>query len=560
LAAIVASSDDAIISKDLDGVVTSWNPGAEQLFGYTAEEIIGKSIALQIPAHLQHEESRLHARLARGERIEHFETTRVRKDGAPVKVSLSVSPIKNEQGRVVGASTIARDITEREKAESALAHRTLQLALAERAALVGSYAYESDLETMNVSEGYCAMHGLPEGTTETTRNQWRARVHPGDVERIEEIRAGTFAEKRDVYHVEYRIVPAGGEVRWIESRSIVSYDGDAQPHRVIGINIDVTERRQTEARLYNALAAGQVVAFEWDAASGRSQRSGNADRVMGLVDGGNFVRQVHPDDRGKFKILMRELSFGNSSYAFTFRFVRPDGRQIWLEETAEGEFDSTGRLLCIKGLTRDISECKELEDHKNTLISELDHRVKNMLSTVSTVVSRTRESSSSMVEFVAALEGRIKSMAVTHERLSYRRWQGIPLAELVRHELAPFANGSNTHIAGPPVMLSAEAGQTLAMVFHELATNAAKDGAISTASGRVCVRWSFRRNGHAESWLCIEWEESGGPNVVQPTRSGFGTSVVRELIPYELGGHVDFVPLLEGIRAKLEIPAHWLST
>jgi len=74
------------------------------------------------------------------------------------------------------------------------------------------------------------------------------------------------------------------------------------------------------------------------------------------------------------------------------------------------------------------------------------------------------------------------------------------------------------------------------------------------------VRWSFRRNGHAESWLCIEWEESGGPNVVVPTRSGFGTSVVRELIPYELGGRVDFVPLLEGIRAKLEIPAYWLST
>ena len=150
-------------------------------------------------------------------------------------------------------------------------------------------------------------------------------------------------------------------------------------------------------------------------------------------------------------------------------------------------------------------------------------------------------------------------MAVAHQLLSYRRWQGIPLAELVQHELAPYATTSNMRIDGPNVVLSAEAGQTLAMVFHELATNAAKYGAISTASGCVSVCWSFRRNGHAQSMLCVDWEESGGPNVMLPTRSGFGTSIVRELIPYELGGTVDLMHLREGVRARLEIPAHWLS-
>src|SRR5262245_34747292 len=163
-----------------------------------------------------------------------------------------------------------------------------------------------------------------------------------------------------------------------------------------------------------------------------------------------------------------------------------------------------------------------------------------------------------MAEFIAALDGRIKSMAITHELLSDRRWQGVP-SELVRRELAPYATVSNAYIDGPDVVLSAEAGQTLAMVFHELATNAVKFGAISTGSDRVSVRWSFRRNGNAESWLCIEWEESGGPPVVPPTRSGFGTSVVRELIPYELGGTVDLMHFPEGVRRKLQIPAHWLS-
>jgi two-component system CheB/CheR fusion protein len=108
-------------------------------------------------------------------------------------------------------------------------------------------------------------------------------------------------------------------------------------------------------------------------------------------------------------------------------------------------------------------------------------------------------------------------------------------------------------------VLSAEASQTLAMVFHELATNAAKFGAISVKSGRVSVCWSLRRNGYAENLLCIDWEESGGPRVVPPTRSSFGTSVVRELIPYELGGTVHLVHLPDGVRCKAEIPAHWLS-
>jgi two-component sensor histidine kinase len=98
------------------------------------------------------------------------------------------------------------------------------------------------------------------------------------------------------------------------------------------------------------------------------------------------------------------------------------------------------------------------------------------------------------------------------------------------------------------------------MVFHELATNAAKYGALSVKDGHVSVRWRHRRNGHTPSWLSIRWEESGGPNVVPPARSGYGTSVICDLIPYELGGTVELVHAPAGVRCKLEIPAHWLSS
>ena len=124
---------------------------------------------------------------------------------------------------------------------------------------------------------------------------------------------------------------------------------------------------------------------------------------------------------------------------------------------------------------------------RHETVAELDHRVKNVLATVQAVASHTMQASSSMEHFVTALNGRIRSMASTHELLSHRRWLGIPLAELVERELAPYTTGSNAEIGGPEVMLNAEAGQAMATVLHELVTNAAKYGALSVASGRVSI-------------------------------------------------------------------------
>src|SRR5882762_355011 len=132
LAAIVESSDDAIVSKTLDGRIRSWNAGAMRLFGYTAEEVIGKPITIIIPPELHEEEHRILAKLRRGERIDHFETTRVTRDGRRIPISLSVSPIRDSRGVVVGASKVARDISERKRAEQAVRESEQALREADR--------------------------------------------------------------------------------------------------------------------------------------------------------------------------------------------------------------------------------------------------------------------------------------------------------------------------------------------------------------------------------------------------------------------------------------------
>jgi PAS domain S-box-containing protein len=326
------------------------------------------------------------------------------------------------------------------------------------------------------------------------------------------------------------------------------------------------ERRQheavlmeSEARLQEALTAGAVTAFDWDIRTGLSRRSANAAQILGFdpqqaFTATQFLERVHPDDRERFKALVRGVRPESPSHAATFRFTRPDGREVWLEETSKAEFDTTGRLARVKGLTLDITERKHAEERHDLLIAELDHRVKNVLARVAVVAMQTRQGSRSMDEFVKALDGRIQSMAAAHSLLSQSRWQGVGLNDLVRHQLAPYATDANTTISGPNIMLTAAATQAVAMVLHELATNAAKYGALSTPIGHVSVNWDRTTSGDAATSLMIVWHEMGGSPIAAPGRSGFGTSLIRNLIPHELGGtvHLDFNP--DGVHCKIEFP------
>jgi PAS domain S-box-containing protein len=229
LAAIVDSSHDAIVSKDLNGIVTSWNRGAERLFGYAASEMIGRSVTTVIPPNRHHEEARNLDNIRRGVRVDPYETVRRGSDGSLIDVAVSLSPLRNPAGDVIGASKIARDTAKRKKTELALAERNIQLALAGKAVLVGSYAYDTGTEIMQISEGYAAIHGFPEGITEMARSECLAGVHPDDVGRVEQSRSEAFRGCRREYGVEYRITRPGGEMRWVETRCFISLRQRREP-------------------------------------------------------------------------------------------------------------------------------------------------------------------------------------------------------------------------------------------------------------------------------------------------------------------------------------------
>jgi len=319
------------------------------------------------------------------------------------------------------------------------------------------------------------------------------------------------------------------------------------------------ELMESEARLQEALTAGAVTAFDWDVRSGLSRRSGNAAEILGFdpkepFGAARFLERVHPEDRLQFKAVVRGVRIGSPSYAATFRYLRPDGREVWLEETAKAEFDGAGHFVRLKGLTIDITERKHAQTRQDLLTAELDHRVKNVLARVAVVARRTREHSSSMAEFVRALDGRIHSMAAAHSLLSQSRWQGVGLADLVRDQLAPYATDANARIEGPNIVLTAAATQSVAMVLHELVTNAAKYGALSAPDGQVSVSWERRSLDGEPPKLTMTWREMGGPPTAAPLEAGFGTNLIRDLIPHELGGTVDLSFGAEGLRCTIEVP------
>jgi len=313
--------------------------------------------------------------------------------------------------------------------------------------------------------------------------------------------------------------------------------------------------------LQETLAAGQVVAFTWDPRTNRSQRSINASQCLGLEPctashgmGNDFLAHMHPDDRRGLAGQIKGLRPENPIYLTTFRFVRPDGQEMWLEESGKAEFDASGRCLRLTGLTADITNRRRAEEQQRMLVSELDHRVKNLLASIARVAQRTREGSSSMDEYLPALHNRIQSMSNAHALLSRSHWHGVRLAELVAAELAPFVKADSASVEGPDVLLTAEATQPMAIVLHELVTNASKYGAFSTPDGRITVRWNLSE----DQALVLEWIEAGGPPVVPGQRS-YGTGVIRNLIPYELGGTVDLAFAAEGLRCTIALPSKCLA-
>ncbi len=312
---------------------------------------------------------------------------------------------------------------------------------------------------------------------------------------------------------------------------------------------------QSEQGRSLALASGQMGSWDFDPTTRECKWDEGQHHIFGVERGrfqvtvDNIRAMIHPEDWERLLAAGRRMAGGERTIQTDFRVVRPDGNVRWCTGTAAASFDAANRLLRVSGVTIDVTERKEAEQRQDLLAREVDHRARNALAVVQSIVRLTR--ANSVGDYVAAVEGRIKALARAHALLSDSRWHSADLGALVAEELAPYRAGETekVEVVGPNVSLPPHMAQGLALALHELATNAAKHGALSSMLGKVSLNWQLRSD-----HLLLTWVETGGPPIAPPAARSFGLKVIRASVENQLGGQAAFDWALQGMQCTLSIP------
>jgi PAS domain S-box-containing protein len=261
---------------------------------------------------------------------------------------------------------------------------------------------------------------------------------------------------------------------------------------------------------------------------------------------------VTGSDQAHVREMLDKLTPDEPELTIENRFETAGGTRWMLWRNHALEFDQHGRWSVAQSTAIDITERRQLEEQLELLVGELNHRVKNTLMVVQAMAYQTFRGPDVPVVPVQKFNQRLAALSGAHDTLSRENWTGASLAEIVRQGLLICGDGSGRiMIGGPHVMFPANATVSLVMVLHELATNAMKYGALSGDTGTVAVHWSIEAG---NDWAIIQWQEQGGPPVVPPTRKGFGSRLVTDAVPRQLGGRIDLEYRETGLRCRIAIP------
>ncbi len=269
----------------------------------------------------------------------------------------------------------------------------------------------------------------------------------------------------------------------------------------------------------------------------------------GEMEGHPLDLFTHPEDLAKGKAAWTRLATGQADdYDLEKRYLHKDGQSVWGHTTVSCVRRADGQIDYLIKVIQDITERKRSEVVRHMLMREVNHRSKNLLSIVQVIARQTATHSPQF--FIEAFGERLRALAANQDILVNNEWQRVDLAELVRGQLRHFGSpGPRVRLSGAPIMVPPTAAQALGMALHELATNAAKYGSLSTQDGHVDISWTTEGDN-----FCMSWQESGGPPVSPPERTGFGTKILDQLTASSMSGSVSLSYALDGVIWQLRCP------
>lgn len=356
--------------------------------------------------------------------------------------------------------------------------------------------------------------------------------------------------------------------RWFEVQAVPVFTAGGAVREWMGTITDIDDQRRTELelksteqRLALALEAAELGAWDIDLRAGKGLWSDALFRMLGyeptpghVVERSLWDQSVYPDDVAMVREAARKAATDGSLFRPVHRIIRADsGEVVWVQPAGRLIMDHTGHPIRFIGVLADISDRKRAEEHLRMLVDELNHRVKNSLSTIQSMVRQTLLDGADIRDARERLENRLLTLAAAHDLLTRQGWNTAGFEEVVRLSLAPFAPGEGFAerftLEGPAAPIGSRAALSLAMALHELATNAAKYGALSVPEGCVSIKWASDETG-----LRMDWTERGGPTVKPPERRGFGTRLLERGLARDLNGTValDFAP--QGVHCRITLP------
>lgn len=439
----------------------------------------------------------------------------------------------------------------------------LKLRLALRAADIGIWDWDIATGIMNYSARARSICGF-RPDEELTIKKVRAVTHPEDLAWTSpKAERALDPAVRDRSPYEYRIVRADtGEVRWVLAHGeaiFVRADGVPKAVRYLGTLQDVTARKEaehalqtSENRLTLAIEAARMAVWEYDIIADEVSPSAELNRLFGLPEQAKptmeeFRALYSEEERSKIRQAgVDALARGSTHFEAEFQCTWPDGSKHWLLLRADVISDREGNYIKVIGVLMDIDERKRSDDRLSMLLREVNHRVKNSLSVVQALATQTFKDTAPQA--LTAFRTRLHSLAKANDLILREDFAAFSLPSLIDEILSPYAEADRISISGPEVMVAARLGTPLSLVLHELATNAAKYGALAGPEGTVALRWEVEAG-----ILRLSWRERGGPPVPAEVQKGFGTRLISEILQPELGKVVlSFRP--EGVDYQLTTP------
>jgi PAS domain S-box-containing protein len=552
-----------ITLSDWDGRIVACNPAFCNLVGYSEDELRGMHFALLIHADDRDDNTAKVRGLRTGEADSLvFENRYVHKSGRPVWVRKIISSLPAEEGQPARFFMVCIDISDRKQKEEELRQSQARLQLALDADGAGLWEYLIETGEFIASAPAMVLHGLRPGDAVSCDNLLAA-LHPEDRPKVEQAWRASI-ETAAPFSVEIRCPRPDGAMRWLHSQGKLHEVGGQR--LFIGLVRDISGRKAAETKVRTAqmhmqlaLDAARLGWWLYDPIQLTAECDSRFKEIFGITDARADVpailARVHPEDSARVcEAAGAALNpLDPKPFVGEYRVQRSDGEIRWVEVYGMATFEGAGAAryaVVMVGTAADITERKHAEEHQHLLMRELNHRTKNLLSVVQSIANQT--AASSPADYLERFSLRIQALSASQDLLVRNDWHGVEIADLVRAQLAHFADliGDRIRIGGPPLSVTPPAAQSIGMALHELATNAGKYGSLSDDHGSVTIDW-----GIDDGQFSIGWVEQHGPPVTPPKRRGFGSVIISTVVEHSVSGDVECHYDADGVVWRLRCAA-----